>query len=116
GIGVQSAVNVTCRMFFLRRLFNGFDILRHAARASAPVVPPTVAVLVLRAFEPAHRQLLLVAAEIAIYCVLYAAVTWLLERDLLKEMVSYLLGARRSREDPLTTRDAVAVGSTGGPR
>jgi len=90
GVAVQTVVNVGCRIFFLRLLFNTFDMLRHAARACAPVIPGVVAVLLLRVAEPRQRRLLDVAIELLAYTVITVAATWALERRLLVEMVSYL--------------------------
>lgn len=89
-IGIQTLVNVACRMFYLRRLFDGFDMLRHAARASAPTLPAVAAVLVVRALEPGPAHFAEDLAQLVLYGLLVIAATWILERGLLREMRDYL--------------------------
>jgi O-antigen/teichoic acid export membrane protein len=94
GIGVQLVANIACRVFFLRRLFAGFDMLSHAARAAAPALTAAASVLIVRAFEPRQRHAIEAIVELATYLAVTAASTWGLERGLLREMASYLQRAR----------------------
>jgi PST family polysaccharide transporter len=90
GVAIQALVNVACRVFYLRRLFAGFDVLRHAVRACAPTVPAAAVVLLARVIEPRGRHVSEVLLELGLYAVIAIAVTWALERRLLGEMVGYL--------------------------
>ena len=92
GVAAQSVVHVACRAFYLRRLFDGFEFLRHAARAFIPTLPAAAAVLALRALETGERSGGRAVAELASYLVLVAAATWWLERGLLREAAGYARG------------------------
>jgi O-antigen/teichoic acid export membrane protein len=89
-VAVQTVVNLCCRVYFLRRLFAGFEMLRHAARASAPAVPAAVAVLLVRLLETGPRTSSKAVLEIALYAVLVIVATWMFERGLVAEMLGYL--------------------------
>ncbi len=89
-IGIQTLVNVACRMFYLRRLFDGFDMLRHAARACAPTLPAVAVVLVIRALQPGTTHISAVLVQLLLYALLVIGATWTLERGLLREMRDYL--------------------------
>ena len=47
-VATQTAVQIVVRVHYMRRLFAGFRILPHMARAVAPTVPAVAAVLALR--------------------------------------------------------------------
>lgn len=89
GIGmlVQSVAMVALRLHYLRALFGGFAPLRHVAGAFAPVLPAAGAVLLARAAGWGA------IAQLALFALVTAAVTWALERDLLREATGYLRGA-----------------------
>jgi PST family polysaccharide transporter len=90
GIAAQMLVAVAGRAYFLRRLFSGLDVLRHAARAMAPTVPAVLAVLALRLAEPRHRGAGVAVAELAVYVVVTIALTWRFEAPLLREAAAYV--------------------------
>ena len=95
GIALQVAANLVCRAYYLRKLFHGFDYLRHAARAIVPTIPAVAAVLAMRALESGERTLGMAAAELGVYLAVTAAATWWAERGLLREAAGYVLGRRQ---------------------
>jgi len=102
GIGMAAAtvLQLGLRWHFLRRLFGGFNLLAHAARAVAPVLPAVAAVLAVRLAEGGGpRSAGLAVAEAALYVLVVAGSLLLFERRLLKEALGYLRGAAR-REPP----------------
>ncbi len=96
GIAAQAMVAVALRAFYLQRIFPGFDFLRHAVRAFVPTLPATVAVLVLRALEPAGRTLPIALGELATYLIVTAIATWYLESGLIREALGALFDRGRA--------------------
>ena len=92
GIGVACAlvVDLAVRAYFLTRLFSGFQMLRHTARAIIPSVPAVASVLLMRVVVGGERGLEVALAELAVYTLVTGAATWLAERDLIREMLGYL--------------------------
>ncbi len=90
GVAAQTVVGVSMRAFYLRRLFEGFGIIRHALRAIAPTVPAAALVLGLRLAESGERSGLLAVSELAGYVVVTLAATLAFERALLREAIGYL--------------------------
>ena len=90
GIAAAMLVQLGIRRHYMRRLFPRFDIVRQFVRAASPVVPAAAVVLLLRALLPVERSLLLAIAELVLYGALTAALTFLLERTLVMEVVGYL--------------------------
>ncbi len=92
GLVAMAAVQLVVRAYYLTRLFDSFDMLRHAARALAPSVAPTAAVVAWRASGVAGspRSPGLAIAEAAGYLALTAGGTAFFERDLLREVRGYL--------------------------
>jgi O-antigen/teichoic acid export membrane protein len=93
GLAVQAAVLVSVRGFFLRRLFAGFALGRHALRAVAPSIPAVAAVVLARALESGTRGEARALGELALYAAVTIAATLLFERDLLREARGYLTRA-----------------------
>jgi O-antigen/teichoic acid export membrane protein len=94
GVGVQMVVNLAFRAYYLGRLFEGFAFLVHVSRAVLPVLPATALVLTIRLAESGARGAATAAAELLGFIVVSAVATWLLERPLLRETVSYLRARR----------------------
>jgi O-antigen/teichoic acid export membrane protein len=90
GLAVQAAVLVSVRGFFLRRLFAGFALGRHALRAIAPSVPAVGAVVLARAVESGARTEARAIGELALYAAVTIAATLVFERDLLREARGYV--------------------------
>ncbi|HEX8067723.1 MAG TPA: oligosaccharide flippase family protein [Thermoleophilaceae bacterium] len=95
GIGMAAVmlVDLSVRAYYLTRLFSGFEMLTHAARAMAPSVPAVAAVLCVRLLAGGDRPVEQVVGELVLYAVVTAAATWLTERELVREMLGYLRGA-----------------------
>jgi O-antigen/teichoic acid export membrane protein len=87
---VVTATQIVVRGVYLRRLFHGFGMTRHFARAIAPSVPAAAAVLLIRLVLPGGESLAGALGEVALYGVVTVAATWALERDLLREIRGYL--------------------------
>jgi O-antigen/teichoic acid export membrane protein len=94
GLFIVGLVALLVRGYYLARLFQGFRILWHAGRAAGPTVPAVAAVVLVRLVETGARTELDAVAEIAVYGIVTAIATWLLEGDLLREAIGYL---RRGR-------------------
>ena len=92
----QMVAHVSVRAFFLRRLFEGFALARHAVRAVLPTIPAVGVVLLVRMAFDGERNLLQAGGELSLYLLVTAAFTWVFERNLLKEAVGYM----RSRPEP----------------
>jgi len=86
----QTAMQLMVRATYLRRLFAGFGLARHAARAVAPSIPAIAIVLLVRAAGSGQRSGVEAATELALYVVLTVVVTVVSERALLREAVGYL--------------------------
>jgi peptidoglycan biosynthesis protein MviN/MurJ (putative lipid II flippase) len=91
------AVNFGVRMYFLRRLFASFRLIRHTARALLPSVPAVAVVVGVRLLAGKEGSLLAALAMLALYVVTTLAATALLERQLLREILAYV--RRRSPAD-----------------
>jgi O-antigen/teichoic acid export membrane protein len=90
GMAIGTLVSVAGRFYFLKRIFPGSGLLAHCVRSFAPVVPPAVAILALRAVEPSTRTLGFALAELALFAIGVVLSTAAFERDLLREVVGYL--------------------------
>jgi O-antigen/teichoic acid export membrane protein len=90
GLAVQAFVLVSVRGFYLRRLFAGFTLGRHALRAIAPSIPAVGAVMLARALETGARGEGRAFGELALYAAVTIAATLVFERDLLREARGYL--------------------------
>ncbi|HEV2075529.1 MAG TPA: hypothetical protein VGR10_04775, partial [Thermoleophilaceae bacterium] len=94
GVAAVAAAQFLSRMYYLGRLFPGFSIGRHLARAVAPSVPAVASVLLFRALlDPSvTRSPGIAAAEAVVYVAVTVAVTIVLERPLVREAIGYLRG------------------------
>jgi PST family polysaccharide transporter len=90
GIAIATVVSLIGRFYYLAKLFPAFAIVRHILRAIAPTIPAAAAVLLIRVATDADRTLDLALFELAVYVAVTAAMTWVLERPLLREATSYL--------------------------
>ena len=95
------------RTHYLKRLFGGFPMVRHSLRAIVPCLPAVAVVLAVRQLETADRTPALALAELALFLLVTAAVTWAAERSLLREMWGYL----RSVSSPIPPSTATAASS-----
>ena len=99
GLSAQVLVMVVCRAVYLTRMFDGFAMARHAARAMLPAVLAAVPVLLLRLVEPGARTGLTAIAELALYAAVTIVATLAIEGRLIREALGYLR-ARRTAATP----------------
>jgi polysaccharide transporter, PST family len=100
GLFAVGVVGLLVRGYFLARMFHGFRILWHAARAAGPTVPAVAAVLGARLVERGPRTELEAFAELGAYALVTAIATWLLNGDLLREALGYLRRGRSAAPAP----------------
>ena len=98
GLAAGTLANLVVRLAYLARLFPAARMLDHVVRSVLPTVPAAVLILLGRALLPGDTGLRL-AAELGVYAVLVAAVTWWAERPLLRESIGYL---RRTQDGTAT--------------
>jgi O-antigen/teichoic acid export membrane protein len=91
GMALMALVSLIARTYYLRKLFQGFRMLPHAVRAIAPTVPAVLAVLAVRQLE-GHRTLAIALGELVLYLLVTLAMTAVLERRLLREVIGYVAG------------------------
>lgn len=89
---LQTAVQLVVRAAYLRRLFAGFGLARHALRAIMPSIPAVAVVLLVRATEGGERRGSEAAAELALYITITAVATLVVERALIREAIGYVRG------------------------
>ena len=97
GASASLTAELLIRARYLRRLFEGFRMLRHMIRAAAPVLPAVLLVVGARVVEGVERDLPIALGEFVGYCLAVVAATLLFEGRLLREMLSYLPGDRSAR-------------------
>jgi O-antigen/teichoic acid export membrane protein len=91
GMTVTTLVSVAIRVHYLTRLFPGFEMLRHAARAIAPTIPAADAVLIMRLLSMHHHRTAAMAlVEIVTFVLITVIATAALERSLVREVLAYL--------------------------
>jgi O-antigen/teichoic acid export membrane protein len=98
GMGVATAVVLVTRTYFLTKLFPGFQMVVHMARAMAPTVPAVAMTLALRAVD-GHRTAAIAAVEFVVYVGVTVVATLILERALVREVIGYL--RRRTAPQPV---------------
>ena len=89
GVALGGAVSLVARWHYIRQLFPHSSAARQLGRAVAPSIPAVLAVLALRAVEPS-RGSEWVLIELGAYVAITVVATWLLERVLLREAISYI--------------------------
>lgn len=94
GILLQTIANIGVRVYYLNQLFAGFSYLRQALRAFLPVLPAIVLVLLMRIVQSGERMGAMALVELTLFCAVVVGATWMLERRLLREAVSYLRARR----------------------
>jgi O-antigen/teichoic acid export membrane protein len=91
GMVVNTFVSLIVRVHYLMRLFPGFEMLRHAARAIAPTIPAADAVLIMRLLSMHHhRTATMAVVEVVSFVVITVVATAALERQLMREVLGYL--------------------------
>lgn len=94
GTVVLAIAQLWTRVHYIHRLFPRFSILRQGTRAAAPVLPAVAAVLLVRLAAGDGRGGAEALGELALYGVVVAVATALLERRLLAEVLGYVRGRR----------------------
>jgi len=85
------AAGIVTRTWYLRRIFAGFAMVRHALRALVPSVPAVAVVLLLRLADGGMERTEAVAVgELLVYVLATVAATWFFERSLIREAIGYL--------------------------
>jgi teichuronic acid exporter len=107
-IGAQALVFLVFRAWYMTRLFEGFRFVRHASRAALPTLPGLAIVLIGRYFESSPRSPAMAAGELCVFGIVTAAATWIIEGDLIREAIGYLL-ARARRPPSAPTEPNLAV-------
>jgi O-antigen/teichoic acid export membrane protein len=92
GMASALAIQIVQRYYFLGKLFRGFDVKAHLARAIAPSVPSAALVLGARLLAGGARSPARAVAELVLYLVATAFFTWVFEREFLRELGGYLRG------------------------
>src|SRR4051812_1378260 len=105
GMGVMALVSLIVRGLYLMQLFDGLQMLRHAARAIAPTVPAALVVLGVRALV-GHDTLALALGELALYVAVTAAATGGVERPPLPGGMGDLRGSGGGAPQPATPQPA----------
>ncbi|MGI8428936.1 MAG: hypothetical protein ACR2OB_06440 [Solirubrobacteraceae bacterium] len=103
GMAGAALVGLVGRVVYLARLFPAFAIARHAGRSLLPTIPAAIAVLALRGID-GHRPFPLALAELAAFVAVTVVGTLLIERELLRELLGYLLPLPRVIEPPAPSR------------
>ena len=92
GMGAALLIQIVQRGYYLRRLFSGFELMRHFLRAMAPSLPAAGIVLLERFLVGGGHTPARAIAELVVYLAATGAFTWLFERDLLREILGYVRG------------------------
>lgn len=92
GLCIATTLTVSVRLWFLRRLFGQLPILGHVARGIGPTLPAVAAVIALRLAHSGTDSALWAGIEALTYTVVAAAMTWVWQRELLRESLGYLRG------------------------
>jgi O-antigen/teichoic acid export membrane protein len=96
GFAATNVVQLGIRGWFMHRMFPGFNVMRQLVRGLAPVVPPTLLILLVRQVGPDGRSPARAVAEVVVYAAVTVAATYVLERRLIHELAGYLRGPRRT--------------------
>jgi O-antigen/teichoic acid export membrane protein len=90
GFAATTLVQICLRAHYMSRLLPGFNLLRQLTRSVAPAIPPLLLVLLARWAVPGDRTLARAVSELALYVGVTVAVTFVLERRLVTELLGYL--------------------------
>jgi O-antigen/teichoic acid export membrane protein len=101
GMAAGQLAYTALRAHLVRRLFPGFRLWRHAARAAAPTVPAVALVLLARVLETGPRNGWHAVTELVLYAAVTVVATVVLERRLLREVLGYV--RRRAAPTPAAT-------------
>ncbi|MBA2504445.1 MAG: oligosaccharide flippase family protein [Thermoleophilaceae bacterium] len=94
GIGAATTVSLGLRVYYMKKLFPGFNPLAHAARAAGPALIAAATVGGIRAVGGAPSPGWLALGELVAFILVVLGSTVAFERDLIREMTGYLRGRR----------------------
>jgi O-antigen/teichoic acid export membrane protein len=103
GFAATTAVQIAVRGWYMSRMFGGFSVLRQLLRALLPALPAAALVLIVRQLAPGDRSPGRALAELALFVAVTVAGTWLLERNLIREVIGYLRGRGSNPLEPAAT-------------
>jgi O-antigen/teichoic acid export membrane protein len=98
GFAVVTAGQIVLRGYYMRKLFGDFSALRQLTRSVLPTIPPAGLILLIRLLAGGGRSLPRAIAELMLYAAVTLMTTYLVERPLVRELISYV---RRERSGPL---------------
>jgi O-antigen/teichoic acid export membrane protein len=90
GLCIATALIVSLRLWYLRRLFSELPVLGHVARGIGPTLPAVAAVLALRLLHPGEDAVLWATGEALAYAAVVIGASWLSQGELLRESFGYL--------------------------
>jgi O-antigen/teichoic acid export membrane protein len=100
GMGLNQVGYLLLRGRLLKRLLPNLDFTRHVVRAIIPSLPAAALVVLVRLAEPRDRTFAIALAEVFLYSLVTIIVTWYVERDLLREVYSYVRRRRAPGDEP----------------
>ena len=89
-VAAQGVVHVLCRAYYLRGIFKGIGVIRHAGRSIAPTIPAVGVVVLARFVESGERTMAMAVAELFAFGAVTLALTLVFERRLLREVIGYV--------------------------
>jgi O-antigen/teichoic acid export membrane protein len=111
GFAAMTVSQVALRAWYMHRLFRGFSAFQQFLRSVAPTVPSVVVVLALRAAHVIADRASLVLVELCAFALVAAGSTYLVERELILELIGYL---RRGGTRPAPAKLATDAAATQG--
>jgi O-antigen/teichoic acid export membrane protein len=100
GMLAATVAQLCLRAYYIRRIFDGFNLFLHSLRALAPLVIPIGVVLGMRLALGDDAPSGWVWVELALFAVLTALFTVLFERALIREALGYLRRATHRNPKP----------------
>jgi O-antigen/teichoic acid export membrane protein len=90
GMAIATYVAVWIRVFFLTRLFPGFDVARHIVTALIPTAVAGVTVVLLRHVDGSLPGAAGAILELVVFLVVLVTTTFMTQRSLMREFLGYL--------------------------
>jgi PST family polysaccharide transporter len=94
GLCIATALTVSLRLWYLRRLFGHLPVLGHVVQGVGPTVPAVAAVVALRLLHSHAHGVMWMVVEAIAYALVVVAATYLWQGALLRESLGYLRGRR----------------------
>jgi O-antigen/teichoic acid export membrane protein len=90
GFAAGTVAQIGVRAYYMRRVLRSFSAFWQFARSIAPVIPPALVILLVREIAPERRTLARALAELALFGAATIVSTFVLERNLVRELFGYL--------------------------